>query len=144
MRIGTYLMEHYRFTGNTTFLQETAWPNLQSATAFYYCYTFMWNGYYTTGPSLSPENQFIVLKNEPTADHVEGIDISPTMDNSLLYQLFNDVIEACHILGLTSSDCTNAQTYLAKIKPPETGSYGKVAHIFYVKELEIGVQIFRF
>lgn len=124
--LSTHLMEHYRFTGNKTFLHETAWPILQSAAEFYYCYTFMWNGYYTTGPSLSPENPFIVPANESRAGNGEGIDISPTMDNSLLYQLFSDVIEACQVLELTSSDCTSAQTYLAKIKPPQTGSYGQI------------------
>lgn len=124
--LSTHLMEHYRFTGNQTFLQETAWPILQSAAEFYFCYTFMWDGYYTTGPSLSPENPFIVPSNENTAGSAEGIDISPTMDNSLLYQLFTDVIEACQILQLSSADCSKAQSYLTKIKPPQIGSYGQI------------------
>lgn len=124
--LSTHLMEHYRFTGNKTFLQDTAWQILKSAAEFYYCYTFMWDGYYTTGPSLSPENSFIVPSNESKAGNAEGIDISPTMDNSLLYQLFNDVIEACQILGMSSSDCSNAQSYVQKIKPPQIGSYGQI------------------
>lgn len=124
--LSTHLMEHYRFTGNKTFLQETAWPILQSAADFCFCYTFLWNGFYTTGPSLSPENSFIVPNNESKSGNAEGIDISPTMDNSLLYQLFSDVIEACQILGLTSSECGNAKNYLAKIKPPQIGSYGQI------------------
>ncbi|KIM98718.1 glycoside hydrolase family 95 protein [Oidiodendron maius Zn] len=124
--LSTHLMEHYRFTGNKTFLQETAWPILQGAAEFYFCYTFMWDGYYTAGPSLSPENSFIVPSNEFQSGSGEGIDISLTMDNSLLYQLFNDVIEACQILGLSSSDCSNAENYLAKIKPPQIGSYGQI------------------
>lgn len=124
--LSTHLMEHYRFTGNKTFLQETAWPILQSAAEFYYCFTFLWDGFYTTGPSLSPENPFYVPANEYQSGNSEGIDISPTMDNSLLYQLFSDVIEACQVLGLTSSDCTNAQTYRAKVRPPQIGSYGQI------------------
>lgn len=124
--LSTHLMEHYRFTGNKTFLQDTAWPILQSAADFSFCFAYLWNGYYTTGPSLSPENPFIVPSNESTAGHSEGIDLSPTMDNSLLYQLFSDVIEACQILGLTSSECSNAKNYLSKIRRPQIGSYGQI------------------
>ncbi|KAI1842583.1 hypothetical protein JX265_012575 [Neoarthrinium moseri] len=121
-----HYMEHYRFTGNRTFLQTRAWPVLQSAANFYYCYLFNWNGYMTTGPSLSPENTFIVPSGMSTAGKGEGIDISPQMDNSLLTELFLAVIQTCQILGITGSDLTQAQGYLSKIRPPSTGSYGQI------------------
>ncbi|KAI1169540.1 Six-hairpin glycosidase-like protein [Nemania sp. FL0916] len=124
--LSLHTMEHYRFTGNRTFLKERAWPILQSAANFYYCYMFNWNNYTTTGPSLSPENQFVVPSTESTAGNAEGIDISPQMDNSLLTELFQAVIQAGQILGKTGSDITNAQDYLSKLRPPSTGSYGQI------------------
>ena len=50
------VMEHYRWTQNKTFLQQTAWLILQQTAQFYYCHLFRWNGYWTAGPSLSLEH----------------------------------------------------------------------------------------
>lgn len=124
--LSLHLMDHYRFTGDKAFLKNRAWPVLQSAANFYYCYLFEHDGYYSTGPSLSPENKFIVPPDMETAGATEAIDISPTMDDSILYELFNAVITTCNVLGITGSDLTNAQDYLAKIKPPQIGSKGQI------------------
>jgi hypothetical protein len=50
------------------------------------------------------------------------------MDNSLLWELFNDIIETCKVLGISSSDttCSKAPTYLAKLRPPQVGSKGQI------------------
>ncbi|KAF3928346.1 hypothetical protein AA313_de0210424 [Arthrobotrys entomopaga] len=124
--LSLHLIEHYRFTGDKTFLSNTAWPILKDAAAFYYCYLFMYQNYYTTGPSLSPENNFIVASDQSVAGNSEGIDLGPTMDNSLLFELFTAVIETCNALGITGSDLTNAQNYLSKIKPPQISSAGAI------------------
>ncbi|KAK4221722.1 Six-hairpin glycosidase-like protein [Podospora fimiseda] len=114
-------MEHFRFTQNHTFLQTTVWPLLQKTAQFYYCYLFNWQGYYTSGPSLSPEHAFIVPSNMQDSNRQEGLDISIEMDNQLLRELFSNVIETCSILKLTSSECTKAASYLPKIRPPGIG-----------------------
>jgi hypothetical protein len=124
--LSLHLMEHYRFTGDKSFLQNRAWPVLQSAANFYYCYLFTHNGSWSTGPSLSPENSFVVPSNMETAGKSEAIDIAQTMDNSILYELFNAVIQTCTVLGITDSNLTNAKNYLAKIKPPQIGSKGQI------------------
>ncbi|KAK3317975.1 Six-hairpin glycosidase-like protein [Apodospora peruviana] len=121
-----HLMEQYRFTGNKTFLQQRVWPVLQDAAKFYYCYLFMHDGYYQTGPSLSPENPFKVPSNMKTAGAEEGIDIGPTMDNSILFELFSAVIETCNVLGINGTDLTQAQSYLAKIKTPQISTSGAI------------------
>ncbi|RAL16779.1 glycoside hydrolase family 95 protein [Aspergillus homomorphus CBS 101889] len=120
------LMEHYRFTQDETVLRERIWPLLQSAAQFYYCYLFPFEGYYSTGPSISPEAAFIVPDTMFKAGSAEGIDIAPTMDNSLLHELFQSVIETCNTLGITGSDLHTAKKYLAKIKPPQIGSAGRI------------------
>ncbi|KAI9924186.1 hypothetical protein ASPWEDRAFT_174050 [Aspergillus wentii DTO 134E9] len=124
--LSLHLMEHYRFTRDRDFLEQRAWPILQSAANFYYCYLFMFNESWSTGPSLSPENLFVVPSDMQKRGSEEGIDIAPTMDNSLLYELFNAVIETSQILNITGDDINNAKSYLAKIKPPQIGSYGQI------------------
>ncbi|PVH98366.1 glycoside hydrolase family 95 protein [Periconia macrospinosa] len=124
--LSLHMMEHYRYSGDKSFLQNEAWPVLQSAAQFYFCYMFDWNNYKTTGPTLSPENPFTVPGDMKTAGRSEGVDISVQMDNSMLTELFTAVIQTCQILGLTNSDCSNAQSYLSKIRPPSIGSYGQI------------------
>ncbi|RYO85722.1 hypothetical protein DL766_009367 [Monosporascus sp. MC13-8B] len=116
-------MEHYRWTKNKTFLQQTVWPLLQKTTQFYYCYLFEWNGYWTVGPSLSPEHAFIVPPSMSQAGKPEGLDISIEMDNQLLHNLFTNINQTCTILGLDAHlpDCAKANAYLPRIHPPRIG-----------------------
>ncbi|OJJ72236.1 hypothetical protein ASPBRDRAFT_124923 [Aspergillus brasiliensis CBS 101740] len=120
------LIEHYRFTQDEAVLRNRIWPLLQSAARFYYCYLFPFEGYYSTGPSISPEASYIVPDDMVTAGKEEGIDIAPTMDNSLLHELFQAVIETCNVLAINNTDYTTAAAYLAKIKPPQIGTSGRI------------------
>jgi hypothetical protein len=61
-----------------------------------------------------------------TTGKSEAIDIAPTMDNSILYELLNAVIQTCNVLGITDSNLTNAKNYLSKIKPSQIGSKGQI------------------
>jgi hypothetical protein len=124
--LSQHLMEHYRFTRDKAFLQNRAWPVLKDAADFYYCYLFMYNGNYVTGPSASPENTFIVPSNMRTAGKTEGVDISTAMDNELLWELFNNIIDAAGVLGITGADVDKAKDYLSKIKAPQVGSKGQI------------------
>ncbi|GAQ08717.1 alpha-L-fucosidase 2 [Aspergillus lentulus] len=120
------LMDQYRFTQDKTLLQTRIWPLLKSAADFYYCYLFDFEGYYTSGPSISPENAFIIPKDMTIPGETTGIDLAPTMDNLLLHELFAAVIETCKVLGITGDDLTNAQKYISKIRPPLIGSHGQI------------------
>ncbi|GIK00913.1 hypothetical protein Aspvir_004943 [Aspergillus viridinutans] len=108
------LMDQYRFTQDKALLRER------------YCYLFDFEGYYTSGPSISPENAFIIPKDMTVPGKSTGIDLAPTMDNLLLHELFAAVIETCEVLGITGDDLTNAQKYISKIRPPHIGSYGQI------------------
>ncbi|KAF4947617.1 hypothetical protein FGADI_10298 [Fusarium gaditjirri] len=79
----------------------TIWPssNLQDIATFFNCYLFEFDGKWASGPSLSPENVFAIPKGSTTA----SLDISITMDNSLLREFFSNVIEAAGILGIDIS-----------------------------------------
>ncbi|KAF7591353.1 hypothetical protein BBP40_001631 [Aspergillus hancockii] len=120
------LIEHYQFTQDADFLRERIWPLLQSTAQFYHCYLFPFDGYLSTGPSISPENAFVVPNNMSKAGNEEAIDIAPTMDNSLLSGLFLSVIEAGKALGISSEDIAQAESALQRIKPPRVGSYGQI------------------
>ncbi|RHZ61832.1 glycoside hydrolase family 95 protein [Aspergillus thermomutatus] len=120
------LMDQYRFTQDKTLLRERIWPLLKSAADFYYCYLFDFEGYYTSGPSISPENAFIIPKDMTIAGDSTGIDLAPTMDNLLLHELLAAIIETCKVLGITGEDLTNAQKHISKIRLPDIGSYGQV------------------
>jgi hypothetical protein len=124
--LSLHTIEHYRFTGNQTFLRNDAWPILQDVANFYFCYLFTWKGYYTTGPSLSPEHAFIINGGLSNNGATAGIDISPQMDNNILWEVFQAVIETCGVLSLSDSACTNAKNYITKLRPAGIGSYGQI------------------
>ncbi|KAH2311703.1 hypothetical protein KXW18_008474 [Aspergillus fumigatus] len=120
------LMDQYRFTQDKTLLRERIWPLLKSAADFYYCYLFEFEGYYTSGPSISPENAFRIPEDMTLAGKSTGIDLAPTMDNLLLHELFLAVIETCKALDITGEDLANAQKYIFRIRQPQIGSYGQI------------------
>jgi hypothetical protein len=124
--LSQHLMEHYRFTLDKSFLLNRAWPVLKQAADFYYCYLFLHNGAYITGPSLSPEHSFIVPSSMRTAGKTEGADLAPAMDAELLYELFTNVLDAAAALGINGSDVTKAQDYLSKLALPAVGSKGQI------------------
>lgn len=116
------VMEQYRFTQDKAYLRDTAWPIIRQAALFFHCHLFQWNGYWTAGPSLSPEHGFEV-PNVPGASTVgkeEGLDISIESDNQILRQLFTAVLEACQALELpaNSTDCAAAAKFLPGLRPP--------------------------
>lgn len=121
--LSEHLMEHYRFTQDTAFLRNNAYPVLQQAADFYYCYLFLHEGNYVTGPSLSPENTFIVPSNLKTSGRTEGIDMMPAMDTQLLTTLFTSILSAAKILNMSDS---KPQTYLSKLPPHKIGKNGQI------------------
>ncbi|MCO5936121.1 glycoside hydrolase family 95 protein [Mucilaginibacter sp. RB4R14] len=94
--LSQHLWEHYRFTGNKKFLKETAYPLMKGAALF----SLDWlvedkDGYLVTAPSSSPENDFIYAK-----DKSAGISMATTMDMSIIWDLFTNLIDASKELGM--------------------------------------------
>lgn len=53
-------MEYYRYTGDEAFAREHAYPVIREAVEFFTEYVFQEeDGYYSSGPSVSPENAFL-------------------------------------------------------------------------------------
>lgn len=123
-----HMVDHYHFTGDKTFLTDVAYPFLIDGATFYECYAFEHEGYRITGPSLSPENTFVVLSNFSVAGRSEPMDIDIPMDNQLMHDVFSAIIEAANILGIddTNQDLKKAQDLLPRIKPAQIGSKGQI------------------
>ena len=90
-----HLWEHYRFTGNQTFLKETAYPLMKGAALFY----LDWlvedkDGYLVASPSNSPENDFIDSNGQAAS-----ISVATTMDMSIMWDLFTNLIDASTVLN---------------------------------------------
>lgn len=124
-----HMMEHYRFTGDDQFLKDKALPVFRDVAAFFECYIFEHQGYYSTGPSISPENYFVIPEGMSNKGEKGAIDISPTMDNSLLYDFFTSYIEIASALGISEDEdemITKADKFRSGLRPTPIGSHGQI------------------
>lgn len=92
--LSQHLWEHFQFTGDKTFLRNEAYPLMKGAAAFCLDWLVEYeNGLLVTAPSTSPENVFI------TESGLEGdVSIATTMDMSIIWDLFTNVVEASEVL----------------------------------------------
>ncbi|MBC7889708.1 MAG: glycoside hydrolase family 95 protein [Ferruginibacter sp.] len=88
--LSQHLWTHYEFTKDKEFLKKKAYPLMKGAAEF--CIDFLVedkNGYLVTAPSFSPENNFIDDKGKRGS-----ASIATTMDMSIIWDLFTNLIEA--------------------------------------------------
>lgn len=115
-----HLWEHYLYTGDKKFL-ESVYPIMVSSARFFNQIMVQNPSkmYWLICPSLSPENQH--MHKATTAAGV-------TMDNQLLYDLFNHVIDATAILGKTDMTAftDSLREKLAGLPPMQTGRWGQL------------------
>jgi alpha-L-fucosidase 2 len=93
--VSQHLFEHFRFTGDTTYLRHYAYPLMKSAGEFVLDWlTEDGQGRLITSPSTSPENAF---RDEQGKQ--QCVAIASTCDMSLVWDLFTNLIEAGVLLG---------------------------------------------
>ncbi|KAI0894191.1 Six-hairpin glycosidase-like protein [Annulohypoxylon nitens] len=119
-----HMIEHFRFTGDKDFLETQVWPLLVDSVAFYECYTFEFEGHLSSGPSPSPENDYIIPESMSRNGSKGSIDISPTMDNSLLYALFSSYIEVASVLNISIDE--NVESMRSNLRDFQIGQYGQI------------------
>jgi alpha-L-fucosidase 2 len=79
------------------------------------------NGHMVSGPSLSPENRYIL------PDGVQAsLDVSPTMDIEITTQLFKDVIAGSQILNIDEAFRQRLTKLLPRLMPLQIGQYGQL------------------
>jgi len=89
-----HLWEHYAYTQDKKFLAE-AYPIMKKAALF----SLDWlvkdsSGYWVTAPSTSPENKF-----RDSNGRAQAVSVATTMDMSIIWDLFTNVIEASKVLN---------------------------------------------
>ncbi len=120
------LWEHYLFTGDKKFLKDTAYPLMKGAAEF----TLDWlipdsSGYLVTAPSVSPENDFLL----PSGKHAD-VSIASTMDMSITWDLFTNLIEASRVLNIDRAFRDTLITKRSKLYPLHIGRRGNLQEWF--------------
>ncbi|HEX6273779.1 MAG TPA: hypothetical protein VFZ53_12105, partial [Polyangiaceae bacterium] len=117
-----HLYEHYRFGGDREYLARV-YPVMQSAAEFLLDFLIDdGKGGLTTSPSTSPENKF------KTPDGEFAVSEGATMDRSLVWDLFTNVLEARAVLGDGSVELfvEKVRRALGRVAPPAVGKHGQL------------------
>ncbi len=112
--------EHYSYTGDRQFLKEQAYPIMKGAARFILDFMIQipsdkpFAGYWTTNPSHSPENSFILPSGE-----VSSFTYGATMDTQIIRDLLQNYIEASTLLDNDPDFRQECQAALQKLIPTQ-------------------------
>ena len=117
-----HLWEHYAYTGDKVFLAKKAYPVMKEAAVF----SLNWlvedkDGHLVTAPSTSPENTF----KDVNGRH-QSVSIATTMDMSIIWDLFTNVIEASQALGIDADFRNMLVEKKSKLLPLQIGKKGQL------------------
>ena len=116
-----HLYEHYLFTGDKKFLLEEAYPLMKGAAEFCDDWLIEKDGYYVTAPSTSPENVFIDNNGNRGV-----VTIASTMDMQIIWDLYNNLIEASKTLGIDKKKQREWMNRRDKLFPMRVGKEGNL------------------
>ena len=117
-----HLYEHYRFTRDHDYLRERAYPLMKGAAEF--CLAWLiedGNGYLTTCPSESTENDFMAPDHKPAMTSA-----GCTMDMALIRELFTNCIDSAKELGIDSEFVAKLSAARVRLIPYQIGKYGQL------------------
>jgi len=117
-----HLWEHYLFTNDEAFLQETAYPIMKGSAEF----LTGWiiddaHGKPTTCPSFSTENSFLAPDGKQAFTSA-----GCTLDLALIFELFSSCERASEILGVDRSFAAQLKSIREKLPPYQIGRYGQL------------------
>jgi alpha-L-fucosidase 2 len=120
--LSQHLWEHYQFTGDKLFLEKTAYPIMKDAAQFFLAWLIEdKDGHLVTAPSTSPENVFVTEKG------IKGtVSIATTMDMSLIWDLFTNIIQASTHLQQDSEFAMLLIEKRTKLYPLKVGAKGNL------------------
>ncbi|MBN2613193.1 MAG: glycoside hydrolase family 95 protein [Bacteroidales bacterium] len=121
--LSQHIWQHFLYTGDTAFLKEY-YPVMKGA-ALYFTDALQEepvNKWLVVCPSISPENSYR-----------EGVSVTAgaTMDNQLLFDLFNNVVRASEILGVDFYFADTLKVLLPKLPPMQVGKHGQLQEWLY-------------
>lgn len=117
-----HLWEHFQFTGDRKYLKEVAYPVMKDAAAF--CSAWLIedkSGKLVTAPATSPENIFISDKG-----YQGTVSVATTMDMSLIWDLFTNVIQASEQLNTDAELRKSLLEQRSKLFPLQIGKKGNL------------------
>jgi alpha-L-fucosidase 2 len=124
--LSQHLWEHYQFTGDKVYLQKTAYPLMKGAALF--CAEWLIenkDGFLVTAPATSPENVFVTDKG-----YKGTVSIATTMDMSLIWDLFTNVIQAAEQLDTDAEFRQQLSMKRSKLYPLKIGKKGNLQEWF--------------
>ena len=118
-----HFKEHWLYTGDRALL-EKQYPILRGSAEFFTKFLVRDpnTGYMVTVPSNSPENSYI----SPNDGSRAGVCAGPTMDNSILRELFDFTAEAAGILGVDAGFAAELKELREQLPPLKIGKYGQI------------------
>lgn len=121
--LAQHVWEHYRFSGDRTFLAARGYPLLRDAAEFW----LDWlvpdpaTGLLVSGPSHSPENMFLAADGKPY-----NLVMGPTMDQQLAAELFDHALAAAAALGIEDDLVREVRVKRARLAPTRIGADGRI------------------
>lgn len=115
-----HLWERYLYSGDKKYLQEM-YPVLKEASAFYIDFLIKHPQYnwYVVSPANSPENA-------PKAHENSSMAAGATMDNQILFDLFNATIRSAAILNRDKAFSDSIQTLRDHLPPMHIGQHNQL------------------
>jgi alpha-L-fucosidase 2 len=110
-----HLWQHYLYTGDREFLKEY-YPVLKGAAQFYLdvLQEEPEHKWLVVAPSMSPEN---------TYERSVGVSAGTTMDNQLVFDTFNNIVNASKILETDKSFADSVAVALKRLPPMQIGQH---------------------
>jgi alpha-L-fucosidase 2 len=120
--LSLHLWEHYAYGKNTDFLARRAYPVMKEAAEFFLDYLVdHTDGYWVTGPSLSPEVGYRMPNGESGK-----LCMGPSMDIQIVRELFSRCIEASEILGGNRAFRDRLGSVLERLPGHRYGKHGEL------------------
>jgi alpha-L-fucosidase 2 len=118
--LSTHLWTAYEYSGDANFLAQRAYPVLREIAQFFLDYLVESpDGFLMTGPSLSPENRYLLPDGTPAS-----LCMGPTMDIEITRAVFTRVILASQILKTDEELRARVQAAMEKLPPFKISSLG--------------------
>lgn len=120
--LALHYWDYYQFTQDQAFLELRAYPVIREACLFFVDYlTESPDGYLVTGPSLSPENSYLMPDGVKAA-----LTMGPTMDSEILRELFSAFLGLCETLSLDDCLSGEVRVCMEKLPPIQIGTDGRI------------------
>ena len=120
--LSLHCWDHYDYTRDLTFLARRGYRLMKEAAMFLLDYMVEdKSGHLITGPSLSPENQYLGADGQAVK-----LCMGPTMDTQIAHALFTHLIKASEILGVDRDFREVVRAARARLTPMKIGRHGQL------------------